>query len=289
LVDGLSRLVFRKSDPPDLEIVVVDNDPSGLACAFCEAIRSDLDWPLRCFIEPRRGISHARNRVVACTVENVDFIAFIDDDEVPEPYWLDELLYVQRLHDADVVAGPVPPYFPEPISSWVESGDFFEWDRYPTGHRLEHAHTGNVLIRSAVFKSMDKIFDERFALSGGEDTHFFMRVHRAGYSIVWANDALVREWIPKSRTNMKWILMRAFRGGLIYSVCELELDPSMTVRVRRVVRASGRIVLGLLLVPLSAATGRHRLVEALQHVALGVGALTGVAGRFYEEYRKPTR
>src|SRR4051812_32400584 len=96
LLEGLNRLASDKCEAPSLEVIVVDNDPAGPACTFVEEASSDLNWPLKCFVEPRRGIPYARNALVArAQEENADFIAFIDDDEVPEPFWLDELLYVQ--------------------------------------------------------------------------------------------------------------------------------------------------------------------------------------------------
>src|SRR5829696_7619321 len=75
LIYGLNDLTFEKCETPDLEIVVVDNDPAGSACAFCESIRSDLRWPLKCDVEPRRGIPFARNKAVACAGEEVDLVA----------------------------------------------------------------------------------------------------------------------------------------------------------------------------------------------------------------------
>jgi succinoglycan biosynthesis protein ExoM len=285
LIDGLDHLTFSKNEPSSLEIVVVDNDPAGLACRFCEGVRSDLNWPLRCFTEPRRGISYARNRAVTCAVDYADYVAFIDDDEVPEPAWLDELLYAQRLYDADVVAGRVLPHFNEPVSPWAEKGNFFENDQYPTGYLLEVAHTNNVLVRSEVYKNMWPIFDERFALSGGEDTHFFMRAHHGGYKIVWADDAVVYEWIPKTRATIKWLIRRSYNDGNNYSLCLFDLDSSWAVRTERVARASGRIVTGLLLLPVSVALGRRTFVKALQYIALGLGGLAGATGASDETYR----
>lgn len=287
LINGLNRLVFDKCEVPELEIIVVDNDPGGSALMFCEGIRSDLNWPLRCFVESRRGVSYARNKAVACAEEDVDFIAFIDDDEVPESSWLDELLHVQQLHNADVVAGPVLPYFNESVPLWVKRGNFFERSRRPTGYPIDVAATNNALVRSEVFRKMEKIFDERFIAPGGEDADFFMRVYRAGYSIIWANDALVYEWIPKSRANAKYLLQRAYRAGKLYTLCELELsDLSFAVRARRTarrtVKVSGRILLGLLLIPLSLVGERHVLVKALQYTCSGAGALVGIVGRRVE-------
>ncbi|HEY7768427.1 glycosyltransferase, partial [Longimicrobium sp.] len=110
LLEGLAALRFGGGRGPELEIVVVDNDPARSAEAVCDEWSDRLPWPLRYRHEERRGVSHARNAAVAAAREaGAEMMAFIDDDEVPQPGWLDELLRVQAQHDADVVAGPVLP------------------------------------------------------------------------------------------------------------------------------------------------------------------------------------
>jgi glycosyltransferase involved in cell wall biosynthesis len=290
LLNSLNGLVFDKYPPPDLQIIVVDNDPTGSAQAFCEGAKPYLRWPLRYCVESRRGIPYARNRAIASAGSDIDFVAFVDDDEVPLPSWMDELLYVQHSYDADVVYGAVLPYFVEGVPAWIVKGRFFEHTfvraRYPTGHPLELADTNNVLLRTRVFGGMDKLFDERFALSGGSDTHFFMRVFRAGYKIVWAADARVHDWVPKNRANSRWILQRAYRLGNTRSLCELDLEPSGAGRVVPVIKGVGRIAQGLLLIPISPTQGRHALVGALHKICYGAGRLAGVLGVQYEEYRR---
>jgi succinoglycan biosynthesis protein ExoM len=287
LLAGLNRLTFSKCEAPELEVVVVDNDPAGSACDSCEKIRSSLRWALKCCVEPRRGISYARNRAVVCAGSDVDFIAFLDDDEVPEPLWLDELLYVQQQYDADVVGGPVLPYFNEPISSWMIKGRFFERPRYPTGSPLKFAATNNALIRAKIFSTTEENFSTRIGMAGGEDTHFFMRVYRAGYRMVWADEARVHEWIPGSRANARWVLQRAYSLGTRITLCELDIEPSYSMRATRVMKASGRIIQGSLLVLLSPILGgRLALLNALQHISRGAGIFAGLAGKSYQEYRK---
>ena len=112
LIRALDALSFQK-EPPNLQIIVVDNDSTGSALGVCERLRDDVQWPVEYTREPRRGIPQARNKAVQCAVNQAEFLAFIDDDEVPDMSWLDELLRVQRTHDADVVAGPVVPHFME--------------------------------------------------------------------------------------------------------------------------------------------------------------------------------
>ena len=286
LLEGINRLIFEKTKSLKLQIIVVDNDLNGGASAFCKEIRDRLRWPLRYFVEGRRGISFARNKAIACARDNVDFIAFIDDDEVPEPCWLDELLCVQQLYKADVVTGPVIPRFEQEAPFWFIKGRFRHGPRYPMGHPLLGASTGNVLIRFDIFKNIRNHFDERLALTGGEDSDFFSRVYHTGYSILWADSALVYELIPKSRANLRWLLQRSYRYGNTRSFFELKCNPLFSVRLIRIVKATGRIILGCLALPLSFSLGWHMSVKTLQFISKGAGMMTGVFGMRYEEYRK---
>jgi GT2 family glycosyltransferase len=198
-------------------------------------------------------------------------------------------LHVQRSYDADVVAGRVLQCFDKEVPDWVLKGKFFEQYRHPTGQRLRGVYvaTNNVLIRTSVLKDMgEEVFDERFALSGGSDTHLFMRVEKAGYKMVWADDAVVRDWVPKSRANARWILQRAYRLGNTLSLCERDLRPSVVVRAARVAKSAKQFLQGFLLLPASVVLGWHVFIRALQHFFRGIGMLTGMAGVRYEEYRK---
>ena len=265
---------------------MVDNDSGGSACAALERDNPVRNWPLGCHVEPRRGISHARNRAISAVESGVDFVAFVDDDEVPEPRWLDELLRVRREHDADAVAGPVLRYFDELPPAWISKGGFFKKRRYRTGEPVKYVDTANALVRRELFEGQDRPFDERLAFTGGEDTHFFLRAHRAGRKMVWADGAAVHELIPRSRANAGWILRRAYRLGNSLAFCEMDLDPSASTLALRSAKAIVRIFRGLLLVPVSCVLGRHACIKALQDVYRGVGMLAGLAGITHEEYRK---
>jgi succinoglycan biosynthesis protein ExoM len=285
LLAGLNQLTFSYVERPDIEIIVVDNDASKSAQTFCESIKPNLQWQLKYVTESQRGISYARNKAIASVSKDADFVAFIDDDEVPAPNWLEELLSVQQTYAADVVGGPVLPRFlSDDVPLWVIKGKFFEPERYPTGYLLPFTGTNNVLIRSQVLQGMNKIFDERFALTGGEDTHFFMRVYRAGYKIIWSDEAIVYEYIPESRVNVKWILQRGYRCYSTYGLCEKEFDPLLKVLSRRITTGTGRIVLGLLsLFP--SMFSRHLFIAALLQICRGAGMLSGLAGWRFQEYR----
>jgi succinoglycan biosynthesis protein ExoM len=283
LLEGIGRLVFAAHEP-EIRIVIIDNDPDGTAAEPCRTAADRLRWPVVYLHEPRRGISYARNRAVEWARETADFIAFVDDDESPDPAWLDQLLRVQREHDADVVTGPVLSVFEVPVPSWLAREPAFERPRFPTGTRVDVARTGNVLIRMAKLGDSYR-FDARFGLSGGGDTLLFLQLLQAGASIVWADEAVVDEWVPANRATALWSLKRAFRAGNAWSLCEREVWPSPMVRVLRLAKGVVRVVQGVALLPAAIVLGQRGAVRALRYICLGAGNAAGVMALRYKPYQ----
>lgn len=285
LLEGLSELTFD-GDPPGLRCVVVDNDQAGSARAVCDKIRPSFRWKLEYYIEPRRGIPQARNAAVAHAGREIDYLAYIDDDEVPDPNWLNELLRVIQAYEADVVAGPAVPYFMEKPPAWVIKGRFFEPKRRPTGTRLDRAYTGNILFRYEVFEKMEVHFDEQLALTGGSDTHFLQRVHRAGFKIVWADRATAAEWVPPSRAEAKWIFRHGYRVGTTMAFVRRDSHSLPVSTITLLILGGYRIVRGVVLLPIGLVWGRHKVVAHLRQICVGAGMLAGSTGRLYHEYER---
>ncbi|WOB42561.1 glycosyltransferase family 2 protein [Thermoleptolyngbya oregonensis NK1-22] len=283
LLEGLRKLEFKQLQP-EIHVVVVDNDESGQALRFCNQLSPDYPWRLTACMEPRRGISYARNRAIATAPSDTDFIAFIDDDEVPESDWLEQLLLTQIQHQADVVHGPVLPHFQPDAPTWAIRGRFFENRRYPTGHLVEAAYTNNVLMRAELVKDQKNIFQERFALTGGEDSYFFRCLHQSGKKLVWADEAIVYEWIPDSRTTVQWILQRGYRSCLSYSIWEKEAKPSVRVRLLSSAKALLQMIYGLMTIPLGLIQ-KHLAIASLLRIFRGAGRLAGLLGLTYQEYK----
>lgn len=287
---GLRELLAGLADvelPAGLDagfcVVVVDNDATGSARSTVEDLRGTSPWPIEYVVEPEQGIPQARNRALAeCAA--VDFVAFVDDDEVPGKRWLSELLRVQAETGADAVTGPVEAAFETTPPSWVRCAWIFNRPRFAEGAAIEWATTSNVLLaRSA--RRTGQLFNEAMRFTGGSDTHFFMRLKRQGGSIVWADRALVVEHFPASRLTLRWVLARQYRRGNTQSLCYRDLDPRWGRRVRQVVRGLWRVARGLSLLPLALAGRRCAVLHGLQSICLGAGLITGVAGVRYEEYR----
>ena len=281
LLAGLSHLAFRKALPPEITVIVVDNDAARSAQEVCNA--ASLPWPLRYVVEPRRGIAQARNRAIR-EADFADFVAFVDDDEYVSPAWLDELLHTHYRFGADVVSGPILPDYDQDVPQWVRSGMFFTRSIHHSGQNLEKCQTGNVLIRRSLFDQISA-FDERFGLTGGEDTEFFLRARRSGFRIVGSSRAVVHEFVTRSRGNLRWVLQRAYQSGNSWVLCEKSIDPRISTRLIRLFKAAAWISQGLLSIPIVAFRGKAALARSLRNFALGAGMLAGLAGHTYKPYQ----
>ena len=125
-------------------------------------------------------------------------------------------------------------------------------------------------MRADVFERVGRLFDERF-LSLGEDTDFFFHAARAGCTIVWANDAIVHESIPESRTRVIWLLKRSYGVGNFWG----NFDSDRAALRRGALRG---MVKGAVWLPWSLFQGRAAVVRALQLIATGIGYLRARAG-----------
>ena len=284
--EGLRRLLssLASLEPAEagLRVVVVDNDAAGSARAVVDGLEG-FPWAIEYAVEPRRGISAARNAAVR-RAGAVDFVAFVDDDEWAEPAWLAELLRAQSRTEADVVVGPVLPDFAAPPPRWFARGRFLQPYEHASDEPLWYAYTGNALVRRTVLEPADAPFSERFGLLGGEDTHFFMRVYINGARIVWAPEARVHESIQPERMTESWLVRREYRRGNTLSLCLRELEDSPLRRVKRVGHGMLRIGQGTALALASPLGGRSTFVRGLQRIAFGAGLLSGLGMHSFRAY-----
>jgi GT2 family glycosyltransferase len=285
---GLANLLgaFETLEAPAgaaIQIVVVDNDPGRSAKAVCDEVVARYAYPLRYVVEKRRGIPFARNAALALALADSDFVAFIDDDETPEPDWLAELLRVQEYYRADVVTGPCLPRYVEPPPRWVVEGAFHERPRHPTGTLRHVAFTHNALVCAAVFESFDRHFDESMALNGGDDGEFFARVFAAGFQIIWADNAIVHESVPASRSTVRWLVQRGFRVGTSSAWVQLKHRSSSVLRL--LAHGVFCMVKGTGLALTFPLRGRAVAVEGLRLFSYGLGRIAGSSGYLHQEYR----
>jgi len=193
-------------------MVVVDNDRTGSARQTVEDFRRHSSISISYLSEPEQNIALARNKAVA-NAEG-DFIAFIDDDEVPCGSWLITLLHAYDEFGADGVLGPVLPYYEVDPPKWIIDGKFYERPSHRTGEVLHwtNTRTGNVMFRRDIFNDEDNRFRREFG-SGGEDRDFFRRMIAKGFRFVWCAEAPVYEAVTAERCTRSFMLRRALLRG----------------------------------------------------------------------------
>jgi glycosyltransferase involved in cell wall biosynthesis len=92
---------------PDFRVLIVDNAP--VTDATAEVVRSAARrGPVEYLVEPKGGLSFARNAAVAAAPGEI--LAWLDDDEYADPNWLAEVARALADHpEADVVSGVIVP------------------------------------------------------------------------------------------------------------------------------------------------------------------------------------
>jgi hypothetical protein len=102
--------------------------------------------------------------------------------------------------------------------------------------------------------------------------------------MVWANDAVVLEHVPRSRVRVSWLLRREYRRGSSFSVALVRTDPSAGRRIRRVAHSGVATAQGCLILLSAVRRGRPAVVTGLQRLGFAAGTLIGLTGRAPREY-----
>lgn len=287
LLSELKRQDLSGIPVAELDVVVVDNDPLGSALRTVKDFeRSGPGGSVRIVYlhEPRQGIPLARNRGMFHALANSEYFAFIDDDEYPTPTWMRNLLTTAIELYSDAVLGPVDPVYPEGTPGWIRHSRVFEGWKHDDRSQIGEAATNNVLLRSEFLRKWRIEFDVRMKSSGGSDYRFFRQCVQAGMVINWSSKAGVFEDIPRTRTNLRWMMQRQVRLGNTFAV-----DARLSGQIGRILAllAIGgcRALAGFLALPLFAVSTRLG-TDAAMHMLRGTGIVLGLLGYRHEEYDK---
>ncbi len=263
------------------ELVLVDNDPEASGLPVAHRWQDRLGIPLRALHEPVPNISQARNASVHHA--RGEFVLILDDDEQPVRDWARLLMQAQAAHSADVVFGPVLPTFHPETPDWIRDGGFFAPRSHPTGTRVgpHEGYTSNVLVRRSLALKLPGPFDPAFGRSGGEDVMVFHDLAKLGAVMIWCDEAAVTEYVPPSRTTLRWVLKRAHWGGEVLvrtRIQRLRGAPRTRLRLRMGVRAAVQLLVAALAALATSPFSRTRSRLWLRTAASQVGKLRIAAG-----------
>lgn len=276
---GIGRLAVP--DGCRVEVVVADNDMDGGAREVVEAARGTLPFPLHYCQEAERGVASIRNRLVEEALRlGADWLALIDDDEVPEPAWLAEHWKAIARFGADVSSGPALP------AGGPDAEDAARrLQRRETGTTPRHVATNNVVFRRALVADQGLRFDTRFNLIGGVDFDFFDRSRALGNVHVWVAEARVFETIPPERATWRYLFWRHYSGA-INAVARFRKQHSAAhAWLHFGIKALGKLLGALWALACAVLRPRDSLRAAVKRVANAAGYLAALLGLNAERYR----
>ena len=214
----LTALAAQRCEAP-WEVVVVDDGSPEPLDSIAEAFRGRLD--LRFERQANAGPARARNRGVA--VARGQFIAFTDDDCLPESGWLGALLRREALTPGAMVGGTT-------INGL--NGDLFAsasqlivdlvYDHFNADpSRATFLTSNNILCTRQRFEALGG-FDVTFPRAGAEDRDFCDRWKMAGWPLVWEPAARIEHRHAQSLRKFADLHFRYGRGAYLHHRRRLE-------------------------------------------------------------------
>ena len=207
-LEAISRQTYKSFD-----VIVIDNTAGD---AHTEAVARQ--WNARYVREPKKGLCRARNR--GALVSSADVVAYLDDDSVPEPEWLNGLIAEFRDPAVMAVGGKTIPLRLE-----TESERIFAELRGTAYNRpaalvvdrttpfwFEICGFGgigagcNMAVRRAAFEVWPG-FHERAGrgtpVYGGDEQHAFFSLVKRGFSVAYTPYAVVRHPFPETMDALR--------------------------------------------------------------------------------------
>ncbi len=208
------------------EVLVINNNSSDDTQAVLEALAKEPGAPLRVVKESQQGIAYARNRALEEALGS-DYMAFIDDDEIPNDSFLRAAFDALSREGADCVGGPVRVKFPGdqrpewlvdellPFLAETDYGDSAQW----MGKQDSALWTANIAYRMEIFRNDSSLrFDCRYnrkgkGVGGGEDVLMYKRFLDMNLRIRYRPDMVVDHYIEEWRLTRRYFLQLHYANG----------------------------------------------------------------------------
>lgn len=170
----LAGLAAQTLPRAQLEVLVVDD--SG-ATDTGDPRSSDLGLEHLRFLRHPKNLGAAAARNSGARTAEAPFLAFLDDDCVPEPDWAAEMLASFSRSDGAALAGHVVIAAPEPATDRVTQ--YLSSPTTADDGSIARAQSANLGVPAAGYAALSG-FDERYCQAGYDDYDFCLRWRRQG-------------------------------------------------------------------------------------------------------------
>lgn len=226
LLPGVIRAMRGQNCAHSYEVLVVNNSSKDNTEAVLEGLGKEPGASMRVVCEAQQGIAFARNRALEEALAS-DYLAFIDDDEIPHENFLRAALDALDREGADCVGGPVRVVFPGaqrpdwlgddllPFLAETDYGDSAQW----MGQLDGALWTANIAYRMEVFRNDASLrFDSRYnrkgkGVGGGEDVLMYRRFVDMDLRIRYRPDMVVDHHIEAWRLKRSYFIKLHYANG----------------------------------------------------------------------------
>ncbi len=205
------------------EVVVVDNNSTDETPEVVRLFATEGRIPVRLVREERQGLCFARNR--GLSESSGEIVAYLDDDILTEPGWLEGMSAVFRETGCDAAGGrihletggrPLPAWLVPAM--WGYLGHIDHGDRrIALDGKRHYPHGGNMAIRREAFVRIGA-FNVGIGRSGsklykGSETEFFHRLAPTGAKIFYEPNARVRHVVKPGELTKRHFRALQVRDG----------------------------------------------------------------------------
>jgi glycosyltransferase involved in cell wall biosynthesis len=216
--------LLRQTLPPEcFEILIVDNDSTDdtrdVVCTEFAAVSN-----LRYIAEIRPGLSRARN--TGYREARGDYVAYLDDDAIPFPQWLEAILNAFRTTTPQpgCVSGKIKPIWEAARPKWLHDRmvhllTILDVSDEPVILRAnQYGFGANIAFRRDVLDVVGgfppELGRQGNVLLGSEDTFIQSRVRELGYSCYYHPQVAVLHHVHPHRLRQGWFLRRLYYHGV---------------------------------------------------------------------------
>lgn len=220
----------------DYRVIVIDNSPDF---EYAEQKKLKYQEPpfIEYIIEKIPGLSNARN--VGARICGTDYIAYMDDDAIASPVWLENILAAFELfgEEAAVVGGRVDPLWEEARPSWLDDSLLSYLSVVNWGGETRIAKPNEWFAGTNISFRTDEIlrhggFDVSLGRTGGgsvllsnEEIELLDKIKEEGKLTIYAPNASVSHLAEKKRLQRAW-----FRQRVAWqAISDYRMDPEQAL------------------------------------------------------------
>lgn len=167
--------------------------------------------------------SRNQSRMHGVKIASGDVVAFMDDDAVADPDWIENIANTYKKHDAIAVGGKLvplwegdkPDFFPEEFY-WLIGATHKGFAPDDEITEVRNTFASNISFRQEVFIELGGFDTSEWSKSSlqGEEAELCLRMkEKHGEGVMYNPDAVVGHVVPKDRTKLRWLVKRSFWQG----------------------------------------------------------------------------